>query len=435
MPSTDLFIEGARVIDPASGRDEVADILIEEGVIKKIGSDLSSRITNHQSRITAIGMWVVPGLVDMHVHLREPGREDEETIESGAKAATAGGFTSICCMANTAPPLDDQGNIRFVLEQAKKAGVAHVFPVGAVTKGLEGKELAEIGDLVTAGCVAISDDGNPVMNAEVMRRALEYTKPFNIPVVSHAEDLTLSKGGSMNEGHASTSLGIRGIPTISEEVMVARDIALVEYTGGRLHIAHISTARTVHLVREAKKRGISVTAEVTPHHLLLTDEKVKTFETHFKMNPPLRTQKDVEALREGLTDGTIDAIASDHAPHALFEKEVEFESAPFGVIGLETTLGLVLTELVEKKILSLMDVISRLSWNPARIMGINGGELRVGGPADITIIDPEKDWVVDPTKFYSKSRNTPFGGWGMKGGVFATVVGGRVLFQEGKFTN
>jgi dihydroorotase len=428
-----MMIHGGRIIDPASGRDEKTDILIENGQIKEIGSDLSSSIKNPESSIQAEGKWVLPGLVDMHVHLREPGREDEETVESGGKAAVAGGFTSLCCMANTDPPIDDQGTVRFVLEQAEGAGLARIFPIGAVTKGLEGKELSEIGDLISAGCVAVSDDGQPVMNAEIMRRALEYTKPFNIPVISHAEDKHLSKGGSMNEGIISTTLGIRGIPRIAEDVMVARNICLAEFTEGRLHIAHLSTRGSVQLIREAKKRGVSITTEVTPHHLLLTDENVKTFETHFKMNPPLRTQKDVDALREGLSDGTIDAIASDHAPHALFEKEVEFEAAPFGIIGLETTLGLVLTELVDKKILSLSDAVAKLTCNPAKIMRLDGGELKAGGPADITIVDPEKEWTVEPTQFHSKSRNTPFSEWKMKGGVFATIVGGRVLYQEGKF--
>ena len=428
-----LLIQGGKIIDPASGRDEVADLFIQDGQIKEIGSDLSSSIHQPASSIQAHGKWVVPGLVDMHVHLREPGREDEETIESGGKAAVAGGFTTLCCMANTDPPIDDKLTVRFVLGQAEDAGWARVFPVGAITRGLEGRELAEIGDLISAGCIAISDDGHPVMNAEVMRRALEYTKPFDIPVISHAEDLHLAKGGSMNEGLVSTTLGMRGIPAIAEEVMVARDISLAEYTGGRLHIAHLSTAGSVQLVKEAKKRGASVTAEVTPHHLLLTDEKVKTFETQFKMNPPLRSEKDVEALREGLADGTIDSIVSDHAPHALFEKEVEFEAAPFGIVGLETTLGLVLTELVEKEVLSLSEAIAKLSCNPAKILGLEGGELKVGGPGDITIIDPEKEWTVDPSRFYSKSQNTPFGGWKLKGGVFATIVGGRVLYQDGKF--
>lgn len=428
------MLKGGRVVDPSANRDEVADILIEAGRIKEVGPALGA--DSGQLRmdvIDASGKVVAPGLVDMHVHLREPGREDEETIETGSRAAVRGGFTSVCCMANTEPPIDSLGVVRFVLEKAEQANLARVYPIGAVTKGLKGEELAEIGDMVSGGCVAVSDDGHPISSAEIMRRGLEYAGMFGIPLISHSEDLTLSKGGHMNEGDVSALLGIKGIPNIAEETAVGRDIALAQFTGRRLHIAHVSARGSVELIREAKGRGVLLTCECAPHHFSLTDEAVKTFDTNTKVSPPLRGKEDVQAIKEGLSDGTIDAIATDHAPHALFEKEVEFEAAPSGMIGLETALGLVITQLVETGVLTLSQAVAKLSHNPARILGLVGGSLKENLPADIVIFDLDEEWVVDPTEFASKSRNTPFRGWTLKGSVCATIVGGRVLFREGGF--
>ncbi len=359
----------------------------------------------------------------MHVHLREPGREDEETIVSGAAAAVSGGFTSLACMPNTEPPLDTESAVRFVLREAEKTGV-HIYPVAAVTKGSQGKELTEIAALVQAGAVAVSDDGSPVSSPDLMRRALEYTKMFDIPVISHAEELTLTANGLMHEGKMSARLGLRGMPSVAEELMVARDIALAEYTGGRLHVAHVSTARSVELIRQAKRRGLRVTAEVTPHHFTLTDETLVFFDANLKVNPPLRTAADVEALKNGLADGTIDVIASDHAPHAHEEKEVEFDAAPFGMIGLETALGLVLSELVEPGFLTLSEAMAKMTIGPARILGIPDGQLTVGGNATMTIFDPARPWVVDVNRFRSQSRNSPFAGRELRGRVEIVMICG-----------
>lgn len=427
-----LIIAGGKVIDPASGLEETADIYILSGKILKIeskrlisGKKLKS---SFGEVIDARGKFVVPGLIDMHVHLREPGREDEETILSGSQAAVSGGFTSICCMPNTHPPLDNQEQIKFVLEKAREAA-CHVYPVGAITKKQEGKELAEIGDMVQAGAIAVSDDGLPVMNSEIMRRAMEYTKMFDILVIEHCEDLSLSANGVMNESFVSTSLGLPGIPSISEEIMVYRDIRLAEYTGAKVHIAHVSTAGSVELIREAKKKNIQVTCEVTPHHFTLTDDCVKTFDTNYKMKPPLRTRADVDALKEGLKDGTIDCIATDHAPHSSEEKETEFDQAPFGIVGLETALGLVVSELIEKGVLSWTQAIAKMTVNPAKILGLDTARIKGGYPADLTIIDPKASWTVDVSKFRSKSRNSPFGGRKMKGRVVCTIVGGQVVYR------
>jgi len=427
-----ILIRGGRVVDPSTGLDKVASILVQDGVVSEISKEIKPADCGLRAEdiLDATDKVVVPGLVDMHVHLREPGREDEETIETGSRAALRGGFTSICCMANTDPPIDSLGLVRFVLEKAEQANLARVYPIGAVTKQLKGEELAEIGDLVTGGCVAISDDGQAIRNGEIMRRALEYAKMFNIPLISHSEDPDLTRGGQMNEGDVSTLLGLKGMPRIAEETAVARDIALAEFTEGRLHLAHVSTRGSVQLIREAKERGVLVTCECTPHHFSLTDEAVKTFDTNAKVNPPLRAREDVEAVKEGVRDGTIDAIATDHAPHAFFEKEVEFGAAPFGMVGLETALGLVITQLVLPGILTLSEAVATLSSNPARILGLRAGSLKQGLPADITIIDLEREWVVDPTELASKSRNTPFGGFRLKGAVFATIVGGKVLFGQ-----
>ena len=426
-----LLIKGGRIVDPATGIDRVADLLVKNGLVEKISQPGERLGSKTQEVISAQGKVVVPGLIDIHTHLREPGREDEETILSGSQAAVAGGFTAVACMANTYPPIDSQEGVRFVLERAKQAN-CRIYPIAAVTKGLKGEELTEVADLVKSGTVAISDDGNPVTRSQIMRRALEYSKIFDIPIISHCEDKDLSSGGVINESYTSTLLGLGGIPSVSEEIMVARDIHLAQFTQGRLHLAHLSTAGSLALVREAKGKGIRVTAEVTPHHLILSDELIRqSFDPNLKMNPPLREKKDIEALREGLADGTIDCIVTDHAPHSPEEKDVEFDAAPFGIIGLETSLGLILTELYHKGILGLKDIISLMSTNPAQILGLKGGSLKVGDPADITIIDLEREWKVKPSQFKSKSRNTPFGGWILKGKAIATIVGGEIVYREG----
>lgn len=426
-----LLIKGGRIVDPATGIDRVADLLVKNGLVERISRPGERLGSKTQEVISAQGKVVVPGLIDIHTHLREPGREDEETILSGSQAAVAGGFTAVACMANTNPPIDSQEGVRFVLERAKQAN-CRTYPIAAATKGLKGEELTEVADLVKSGTVAISDDGNPVTRSQIMRRALEYSKIFDIPIISHCEDRDLSSGGVINESYTSTLLGLGGIPSVSEEIMVARDIHLAQFTQSRLHLAHLSTAGSIALVREAKGKGIRVTAEVTPHHLILSDELIRqSFDPNLKMNPPLREKKDIEALREGLADGTIDCIVTDHAPHSPEEKDVEFDAAPFGIIGLETSLGLILTELYHKGVLGLKDIISLMSTNPAQILGLKGGSLKAGDPADITIIDLEEEWKVKPSQFKSKSRNTPFGGWILKGKAIATIVGGGIVYREG----
>jgi dihydroorotase len=421
-----LFIKNGRVIDP--GRlNGTADVLIENGKITAVGPQLRAPQRDVKV-IDATGMLVLPGFVDVHVHFREPGFEYKETIKTGAAAAVAGGFTSVCCMPNTNPVNDNQSITEFILEQARTAGMAHVYPIGAITKGSEGKELAEIGELRDAGCVAISDDGRPVTNSEVMRRAMEYAIAFDLPVIDHCEDGDLAKGGCMNEGLVSTALGLAGIPAAAEEVMVARNILLAQLTGARLHLPHVSTAGSVRMVREAKARGIRVTAEACPHHFTLTEEAVRGFKTEAKMNPPLRTWPDVQALKEGLKDGTIDVIATDHAPHATQDKEQDFATAPFGIVGLETALPLTLT-LVEEGILSLEAAVAKLTSSPAQLFKLPKGTLAAGADADVVIVDPETSWEVDPSRFHSKSRNTPFGGWKVKGRAITTIVAGRVVYE------
>ena len=423
-----IHIAGGHVIDP--GRfNGVADVLIDEGRIAAVGPNL--KVPGGATKIDAKGRLVLPGFVDLHVHFREPGFEYKESIQSGAAAAVAGGFTSVCCMPNTNPVNDNQAITEFMLERAKTAGLANVFPIGAITKGLEGKELAEIGDLRRAGCVAISDDGKPVMNSLVMRRAMEYALAFDVAVVDHCEDLHLAEGGCMNEGVVSTELGLPGMPSAAEDVMVSRNIALAELTGARLHLAHISTEGSARMVREAKSRGLRVTAEACPHHFTITEETVRGYNTYAKMNPPLRTEKDVQAIKEGLRDGTIDAIATDHAPHATQEKQLGFAEAPVGIVGLETALPLTLA-LVEEGILSLESAVDKLSTAPAKVFGLAKGTLAIGADADVTIVDQHEQWEVDPAKFFSKSRNTPFAGWKVKGRVRTTIVSGRVVFKASR---
>ncbi|MGH7232809.1 MAG: dihydroorotase [Nitrospiraceae bacterium] len=426
-----MLIKGGHVIDP--GRvNGPADVLIENGTIAAVGPLAGASInkgTLPATVIDATGKLVLPGFVDLHVHFREPGFEYKETIQTGSAAAVAGGFTSVCCMPNTNPVNDNQAITEFMLDQARAAGNARVFPVGAITKGSEGKELAEIGDLRRAGCVAISDDGMPVMNSLVMRRAMEYALAFDLPVIDHCEDLYLSEGGCMHEGLVSTQLGLQGIPAAAEDVMVARNLALAELTGARLHLAHLSTAGSVRMVRDAKSRGIRVTAEACPHHFTLTEEAVRGFNTLAKMNPPLRAGEDVQAIKEGLRDGTIDVIATDHAPHAAQEKQQEFAAAPNGIVGLETALPLTLA-LVEEGVLTLETAVSKLTRDPARAFGLSGGTLAPGVVADLVVVDQMKEWEVDPSRFRSRSRNTPFAGWKVKGRVHLTLVGGRIVYES-----
>ncbi len=426
-----LVIRGGKVLDP--GRfTGTADLVIEKGVITALGES-AGKVYEKRSApdlrvIDARGKLVVPGFIDLHVHLREPGYEYKETVQTGVASAVSGGFTTVCCMPNTSPVNDNQSVTELILDRARIAGMARVLPIGAITKGSKGEELAEIGELHRAGCIGISDDGRPVMNSQVMRRAMEYSRAFDVPVVDHCEDLTLSEGGCMHEGLVSTRLGLQGVPAAAEDVMVARDLQLAELTGARLHLAHLSTKGSVRMVRDAKARGLRVTAEACPHHFVLTDEAVMGYNTAAKMNPPLRTWDDVLALRDGLRDGTIDAIATDHAPHAAQEKEQEFAAAPNGVVGLETALSLTLS-LVDEGVLSLERAISLLSAGPALAFGIPGGSLRVGATADVTIIDPAAGWEVDPARLKSKSRNTPFAGWKVKGRALYTIVGGRVVYE------
>lgn len=425
-------LSGGRVIDPHNKLDGYFDILVEDGKIAKVtpAGPETDATEDGIEKIDVSGRIVVPGLIDMHVHLREPGFEYKETIRTGCQAAAAGGFSSICCMANTDPVNDTSSVTEYILNKAATEGCVNVFPIGAISKGLKGEKLAEIGELKEAGVIAISDDGNPVMNSNLMRRALEYAKVFELPVIPHCEDKNLAGEGLINEGYISTLTGLPGIPAGAEEVMVARDIALAELTGWRLHVAHVSTAGVVRLIREAKARGVAVTAEATPHHFSLTEEAVKGYDTNTKVNPPLRSEKDLEAIKAGLFDGTIDVIASDHAPQSPVEKDLEFELAANGIIGLETELSLSL-QLVAEGILALSDTIAKLTVNPARILSLPKGTLSEGADADITVIDLEQSWVVDPNKFKSKSRNTPFNQWELKGKAIMTIVGGKIVMRDG----
>jgi len=418
-----ILIKNGHIIDPANKVDGKLDLLVVDGKVAKI-SKPGTLAANGAEVVDAAGKIVVPGLIDLHVHLREPGYEYKETVATGTAAAKAGGFTAVCCMPNTSPVNDCRSVTELILSQAAKAAAARVFPIGAITRASKGEELAEMGELRDAGCVGVSDDGRPVMNAAVMRRALEYSKIFDIPVVSHCEDAGLAAKGVMNEGFVSTELGLRGIPNAAEDVITARDIELAGLTGARLHICHVSTAGAVRLIREAKQRGVRVTAETCPHYFTLTDEAVRGYNTLAKMNPPLRTAEDVAAIKQGLKDGTLDAIATDHAPHAQDEKAVEFDAAPFGIVGLETSLGLSL-KLVQDGVLTMAQLVERMSAAPGRIIK-NGGTLSIGAVADVTIIDPDLEWTVDASQFLSKSKNTPFDGWKLKGKAVRTIVGGKL---------
>jgi dihydroorotase len=422
-----LLIKNGRVVDPANSMDAVQDVLISGARIERIGPDLP--LAADTTVLDATGKIVCPGFIDIHVHLREPGYEYKETVATGTRAAAAGGFTAVCCMANTQPVNDNRSITDYIRAKAAVEGIVRVYPIGAVTRGLGGEELAELAELAEAGCVAFSDDGRCVMNAALYRRAMEYTLPFGAPIISHAEDHELSRGTAMHEGVVSTELGVPGAPAAAEDIMVARDILLAELTGAHVHIAHLSTAGAVRLVRDAKARGIRVTAEVTPHHLLLTEDAVRTFDANAKMSPPLRSKRDTEVLLEALVDGTIDCIATDHAPHAGSEKEGEFDRAAFGIIGLETAVGLLLDRLVRPGALPLGTLISGLSRDPARLLGLPGGSLAPGAAADLTLIDPDAEWTVDPAKFASRSRNTPFGGWSVTGRPWKTIVGGSIVWE------
>ncbi len=423
-----LLIKGGRVIDPANNVDEVKDIFVRDGKISAVSKKIEKRSVKV---VNAAGKLVLPGLVDMHVHLREPGREDEETVETGTRAAARGGFTSIACMPNTDPPVDNAEVVKFIMSKAELEGCIHVYPIGSISRGLKGEELSDIAELVESGVVGITDDGEPVTNSDLMRRALEYAGMFGLLVISHCEDKFLSSGGVMNEGCVSTVLGLPGIPAAAEETMVARDIILAGMTGSRLHIAHLSTCGSVDLVRKAKEKGINVTAETAPHYFILTDEEVRSFDTSARVNPPLRTARDLEAVREGLKDGTIDAIATDHAPHTVVEKEQEFSIAPPGIVGLETAFSLVVTGLVDKGILTFKEVVSKMAVNPARILGLEKGTLTKGADADVTIVSPDKEYVVDDGDFVSKGKNSPFIGRKVKGVIETVIVNGKPVFENG----
>ena len=431
-----ILIKNGSILDPSQEIDGIGDILIEGGKIKEVkikGKEQRAKSKEQETGtqepdlkiIDAKGLKVFPGLIDMHVHLREPGFEYKETIKTGTMAAIRGGFTTVCCMPNTFPVNDNASVTEFIKRKASQEGCCSVLPIGAITKGQNGKELAEIGTMRNEGCIAFSDDGQPVMSSLIMRRALEYSKAFNVPVISHCEDLTLSEDGVMNEGLMSITLGLKGIPVEAEQIMIFRDILLAELTGGKLHIAHVSTEGSVDLIRNAKKRGVHVTAETCPHYFSLTEEAVKGYNTNAKVNPPLRTARDIEAIKEGLRDGTIDVIVTDHAPHHRDEKLREFDMAPFGISGLDTALGLSLM-LVKKGILTPVQLVEKMAWNPAKILGIDRGTFRPGSDADVVIVDENKEFRVEPERFISKGRNTPFAGWHLEGMPVFTIYKGKL---------
>ncbi|MES2123744.1 MAG: dihydroorotase [Gemmatimonadota bacterium] len=425
--SLQLF-RGGRVIDPSQRLDDVTDLLVRDGRIADTGRDLGN--PDGATIVDATGLVIAPGLIDVHVHLREPGQEDRETIATGAASAAAGGFTGICAMPNTDPVIDNQAAVGFVKARGVAAALARVYPIGCISLGQRGEQLAEFGEMVAAGAVAVSDDGHPVMSSQLMRTALEYAKVFGIPVADHCEDTPLAHGGAMHEGIVSTRLGLKGIPAAAEEIHVARDCILAELTGGHIHLCHMSTRGSVELIRRAKEKGLSVTAEAAPHHFTLTHERCEGYDTNAKMNPPLREAEDRDAIRAALADGTIDCIATDHAPHHYDAKEREFDDAPNGIIGLETALSLALRELVAPGLLSLSTLIDRMSCAPARLWHLDGGSLRRGGVADLVLFDPAGSWTVDPARLRSRSRNTPWGGEVLPGVVHATMVGGRTVHQR-----
>jgi dihydroorotase len=422
-----LLLRGGRLVDPSQRLDETGDLLLADGVVAAAGGRIQP--PDEAEVIDCAGAIVSPGFIDVHCHLREPGREHVETVASGARAAAAGGFTAVCAMPNTQPVTDSQAAVGFIIRQAQLAGAARVYPIGAISMGQNGEALAEFGEMVGAGAVAVSDDGRPVASAHLMRTALEYARAFGIPVIDHCEEPTLAKGGVMNEGVVSARLGLKGIPSEAEEIMVIRDILLARRTGGHVHLAHMSTKGSVELIRWGKERGIAVTAEVCPHHLSLTEDSCEGYNTNAKMNPPLRTAEDVAALQEAVRDGTIDLIATDHAPHHYDEKEREFADAPFGIVGLETALAVVVTRLVETGIVDFPTLVDRMSCAPARTFHLPGGTLRPGSPADVTVFDPAREWTVDPAEFRSMSRNTPYAGVRLRGRALCTVVGGSVIHR------
>jgi dihydroorotase len=422
-----VLIRGGRIIDPYQKLDGVGDVLLQDGKVVATGQGIGA--PDDATIFDAAGLIVAPGLIDVHVHLREPGQEDRETIATGAASAVAGGFTGICAMPNTDPVIDNQGAVGFVKAKGEAAALARIYPIGCVSVGQRGEQLAEFGEMVGAGAVAVSDDGHPIMSSHMMRTALEYAQTFGIPVADHCEDMPLAQGGQMHEGLVSTRLGLKGIPAAAEEIHVARDIILAELTGGHVHLCHMSTRGSVELIRRAKEKGLKVTAEAAPHHFTLTHERCEGYDTNAKMNPPLREAEDRDAVRQGLADGTLDCIATDHAPHHYDAKEREFDDAPNGIIGLETALSLALRELVAPGLLSLSTLIERMSLAPSRLWHLPGGSLRNGGVADLVVFNPTTPWTVDPSRFRSKSRNTPWGGETLPGRVHLTVVGGRIVFQ------
>jgi len=427
MPT--LLIKNGRIMDPANQRDEKGDLLVADGKIAEIGKTIR---TQADEVIDAAGKVVVPGFVDMHVHLREPGREDKESIASGTRAAAAGGFTSVCPMPNTDPVCDTAQGLQFLRSRARENAVVNVFPIAAVTKGQKGENITEFGDLVYYGAVAFSDDGHSIMNAEIMRRALEYTSMFNVPILDHCEDINLSEGGQMRSGHMAMKLGLKGIPRAANSCQVARDMDLAHYTGGRVHICHVSVREELDYIATAKAKGVKVTCEVTPHHLTLTDNCLETYDTNFKMSPPLGPEDDRLALIEGLRNGTIDCIVTDHAPHTDMEKDRVMSEAPFGVIGLESAFPVLYTDLVLKKEIGLAALIEKMTVAPARILRVPKGTLAIGEDADIAILDLDTEFTLDPSKFFSRSRNCPFAGRKLRGRAWATVVGGRVVFRDGQ---
>ena len=426
--SDTTLLKGGRVLDPSQVMDGTLDVLLKDGLIVSVGDAISA--PEDARTIDCTGLLVTPGLIDVHVHLREPGGEHKETIATGARSAAAGGFTAVCAMPNTDPPLDDPASVGWVLAEGKRAGAARVYPTGCISVDRAGERLAPVGEMIDAGAVALTDDGSPIMKSGLMRLALEYAQSFGIPVADHPEDLSLSPAGQMNEGLMSTRMGLVGKPNASEDIHIIRDLLLAELTGGHIHLQHVSTRWGVDAIRQAKARGVHVTAEASPHHLVLTDEAVEGYRTEAKMNPPLRTAEDVEAVRAGLADGSLDHIATDHAPHHYDEKEAPFAEAPNGIVGLETAVGIILTRVVDEGVIDLPTMIERMSCHPAKTFNLPGGTLAPGGVADVSVLDLSAEWTVDASNFASKSRNTPFDGWALKGGPAYTIVGGRIVWER-----